>query len=154
MKGMAIVFPLSYFIRRLTFCIVIIFWIDFLWGQVAIMCMISVALIIFNNLAQPMESRFATNMENFNEMIALCVLYIMMSLSDGNPNVAVRQVFGTFFIGVICLYLGVHISLLFIDVCYKVKFAIKKKCSCCFAKVKKSDIVRIKKERIQLEQSV
>lgn len=104
-----------------------------------------------------MESRFATNMENFNEMIALNVLYLMMSLSDGNPDVAVRQIFGGFFIGVICLYLGVHISLLFIDVCYKVKLAIKKKLPRWIAKQKKTkkiDIVERKRERVRLEQSV
>lgn len=134
LKGMAIIFPLSYFIRRLTFCIVIVFWIEFLWGQVAIMCMISVALIIYNNLAQPMESRFATNMENFNEMIALGVLYIMMALSDGNPNVVTRQIFGGIFIGVVCFYLAVHISILFIDICYKVKFWFKKKNFCALKK--------------------
>ena len=78
----------------------------------------------------------------------------MMSLSDGNPDVSARQIFGGFFIGVICLYLGVHITLLFVDVCYKVKLAIKKKWPRCFAKQKKGDIVEIKRERVQLEQSV
>ena len=81
-----------------------------------------------------MESRFATNMENFNEMIALGVLYIMMALSDGNPNVVTRQIFGGIFIGVVCFYLAFHISILFIDICYKVKFWFKKKNFCALKK--------------------
>ena len=148
---MAIIFPMSYFVRRLTFSIVLVFWVDFLWGQVAIMCMMSVALIIYNNLAQPLKSRFATNMENFNEMVALTVLYLMMSMSDGNPDVEVRQIFGGFFIGVVCFYLGFHISLLFIDVFYKIKLAIKKKWPhFCLTKktASKKDIIEMKRQRV------
>ena len=121
MKGLSIIFPLSYFLRRLTFSVVLVFWVDFLWGQIAVMCMISVALIIFNNLARPMDSAFATNMENFNEVIALCVIYCVMSLSDANPDVVSRQIYGTCFIALIGVYLTVHISILLSDVCYKIK---------------------------------
>ena len=127
MKGLGIIFPLSYFVRRLTFSIVLVFWVDFLWGQIAIMCMISVALIIFNNLARPMDSKFATNMENFNEVIALGVLYCVMSLSEANPDVVSRQIYGTGFIALIGVYLTVHISILLGDVCFKIKLSLKKK---------------------------
>ena len=98
-----------------------------MWGQIAIMCMISVALIIFNNLARPLDSAFATNMENFNEVIALCVLYCVMSLSDANPDVVSRQIYGTCFIALIGVYLTVHISILLADVCYKIKLSLRKK---------------------------
>ena len=35
-QWMVLLIPLSYFLRRMLMCITLVFWIDFLWGQLAI----------------------------------------------------------------------------------------------------------------------
>jgi len=44
--------------------------------------MLSTAMIIYIQWFKPMASRVLTNMETFNECIALCTIYVMMSMSD------------------------------------------------------------------------
>jgi len=129
-KWVVIILPVSYFVRRLAFVLVLVFWYEFLWGQIAIMTMLSVAMIIFINWWKPMESRFMSNMETFNECIALCTIYLMMSMSDAVPDAELRNNYGQFFIAVLCLYLGVHMVNLFGDLCFK----IKSRCRQCFHK--------------------
>ncbi len=114
------------------------------------MTAVSVALIIFNNPAEPMESRFARNMENFNEMISLCIIYMMMAMSDGNSDVHSRQIYGKFFIGVVCLYLGVHLSVLLTDICYKIKLKLKRKFAC----LRNKDPVEEKKSQRKIKNNL
>lgn len=128
-----IIFPVSYFLRRLLFTVVLVFWYEFLWGQIAIMAMLSVFMIIFILWFRPMESNFATNIETFNECIALNVIYLMMSMSDAVPDVVARNIYGQFFIVILSVYLGVHMIILFQDICYKIKL----KCHSCFGKCKR-----------------
>ena len=120
-KWVVIILPVSYFVRRLAFVLVLVFWYEFLWGQIAIMTMLSVAMIIFINWCKPMESRFMSNMETFNECIALCTIYSMMSLSDAVPDTEIRNDYGEYFIAVLCFYLGVHTLILFGESCYRIK---------------------------------
>ena len=81
-----------------------------------------------------MESKFATNIETFNECIALCTIYLMMSMSDAVQDVEVRNFYGLGFIVVLSVYLAVHLIVLFGDVCYKIK---AKLYSCFFQKCTK-----------------
>ena len=81
-KWVIILLPLSFLLRRLAFSLVLVFWYEFLWGQIAIMAMLSVAMIIFIQWFRPMDSKLMTNLETFNECIALCAIYLMMSMSD------------------------------------------------------------------------
>lgn len=114
------------------------------------MTSVSVALIIFNNLAEPLESRFARNMENFNEMISLCIIYLMMAMSDGNPDVHSRQIYGKCFIGVVCVYLGVHMPVLLVDVCSKIKLKLKSKFAC----LRNKDPVEEKKKQDKMKRDL
>ena len=132
-QWIVIIFPVSYFLRRLSFTAVLVFWYEFLWGQIAIMAMLSVAMIIFILWFRPMESNFVTNIETFNECIALCIIYLMMSMSDAVPDVEARSIYGQFFIVVISIYLGVHMVILFSDICYKIKL----RCHLCFSKCRR-----------------
>ena len=81
-KWIIILQPLSFYLRRLTFSAVLVFWYEFIWGQIALMAMLSTAMIIYIQWFKPMSSRSLTNITTFNECIALCTIYIMMSLSD------------------------------------------------------------------------
>ena len=46
------------------------------------MTMLSVAMIIYIQWFKPKNSSVLTNIETFNECIALCTIYVMMSMSD------------------------------------------------------------------------
>ena len=105
--------PLTYFLRRLIFCICLVFWIEFLWGQVFFQFMISVLMIIFLQWFRPLESDFATNMETFNEICTLLVLYLLMCLSDFVPDPTVRSECGKVYIALIIFYVLVHFYILF-----------------------------------------
>ena len=91
----------------------LVFWQDFLWGQVAIQFATSLALLMILQLGQPMESRFANNMETFNEVITLCILYLLMTFSDFVPDPQTRNESGKAFIAVVCVYGAVHFWFLF-----------------------------------------
>ena len=46
------------------------------------MVIVSTAMIIYIMWFKPMSSRSLTNIMTFNECIALCTIYVMMSMSD------------------------------------------------------------------------
>ena len=117
-KWTILIFPLSFMLRRLTLCLVIIFWPEFLWGQLAMMMMTSQGLIMYIQWFRPFESNFVMAVETFNEMTNLFTLYLMMAFSDAEPNVEARNsIYGNLFIAVIIVYLTFHGSLLIVDVC-------------------------------------
>ena len=117
-KWTIIIFPLSFMLRRLTLCLVIIFWPEFLWGQLAIMMLTSQGLIMYILWFRPFESKFLLGIETFNEITNLFTLYLMMAFSDAEPNVETRNSFyGNSFIAVLIVYLTVHLSLMILDVC-------------------------------------
>ena len=74
--------PLTYFLRRAMLCFCLVFWLEFFWGQVAIQLMISVCMMIFLQWARPLDSAFANNIETFNEVVTLLVIYLLMCFSD------------------------------------------------------------------------
>ncbi len=52
----------------------------------------------------------------------------MMAMSDAVKTATERDMYGSYYIAVICFYLAVHIGNLLIDQCYKCKFLARKKC--------------------------
>ncbi len=90
-KWTIIVYPLSFMLRRLTLCLVIIYWPEFLWGQLAMMMMTSQGLIMYVLWFRPFESKFLMVLETFNEIMNLFTLYLMMAFSDAEPNVETRN---------------------------------------------------------------
>ncbi len=57
----------------------------------------------------------------------MLTLYLMMAFTDAEPDIDARnEVYGNMFIGVIGLYLAVHATLMFIDICKKIKDGCKK----------------------------
>ena len=122
--------PFSYFLRRLAFSAVLVFWYEFIWGQIATMAMLSTAIIIYIQWFKPMTSGSLTNIMTFNECIALCTIYVMMSMSDAVLDAEVKILYGLFYIAVLGLYLAVHVLNLSGDVMFKIKAKFK----CCFVK--------------------
>ena len=118
--------PLSFFLRRLIFCLCLVFWIEFFWGQVALQLMSSVFVIIVLQWHRPLLSSFATNMETFNEVITLFTLYLLMCFSDFVPDPATRAECGKVYIALIIIYASVHFIFLFSDVIEKVKNSVRK----------------------------
>ncbi len=108
---------------------------------------ISQALITYMWWFRPMDSNFALYIETFNEVITVFTLYLMMSFTDAEPDVGVRNsIYGGFFIAVIGVYVCVHLTILFSDVCKKIKDA----CSNLFKKLcrkKPEEKKRIEKKR-------
>ena len=52
--------PLAFFLRRLSLCVCVVFWIDVFWAQIAAQLMTSVFVIILLWWSRPLESNFAT----------------------------------------------------------------------------------------------
>ena len=119
--------PISFFIRRLAFCLTVVFWLEFLWGQVAIQIMTSVIMVIFLQWSRPLDSRFSNNIETFNEVISIFTLYLLMCFSDFISDPMIRSLCGKAFIAIVCLYAFVHIFLLFHGV-YEIIRLLCRKC--------------------------
>ena len=74
--------PLSYFVKRALICLVVVFWIEFLWGQIAILIMTQAFMVILLQWNNWLESKFLQTLETFNEVITLCCLYSILCFSD------------------------------------------------------------------------
>ena len=138
--------PVSFFIRRIAFCLTVVFWLEFLWGQVAIQLMTSVFMVIYLQWSRPLDSRFANNMETFNEVISLFTLYLLMCFSDFISDPMIRSLCGKAFIAVVCLYAAVHIFLLFHGVYQQIRFLCKKCYMKCFGKKLLAKAIQKRKE--------
>ena len=119
--------PTIFFIRRLALAFTLIFWIEFIWGQMACQFAFSVALIIFIQWKKPFESQFDNNMETFSEVITIFVLYMMICFTDFILDPMMRFYCGKFFISVICSYALVHIIFLLKDLCLQIRSLIRAK---------------------------
>ena len=76
---------------------------------------------------RPFDSKFMTNIEVFNEICNMLTYYVMMAFTDAEPDIDARNVvYGNMFIAIIGLYLAVHVTLMFADICMKIKDGCKK----------------------------
>ena len=147
-----------YFARRIFFALAIVFWFDFFWGQIAIQFMISKIMVIFLQLAKPLDSNFANNLETFNEIANIFTLYLLLCFSDYVTSAEVRSSCGWFYIGIICLYALVHLSIIFRDSIKKVSRQVKKHLGCngcckVYSKAKRRRLEKVERERKLAEQS-
>ena len=81
-RWIVLLVPVFFFLRRLLMGLTLIFWSDFLWGQICIQFFLSTALVIILGWFRPLDSSFTNNMEILNEMTTLCILYMIMCFSD------------------------------------------------------------------------
>ena len=129
--------PISFFVRRIAFCFTAVFWLEFLWGQVAIQIMTSCLMVIYLQWSRPLDSRFANNMETFNEVISMFTLYLLMCFSDFISDPMIRSLCGKAFIAVICFYAAVHIFFLFHGVYQQIRTLCKK----CYMKLFRKKLI-------------
>ena len=108
--------PISFMLRRMIFCLTMIFWIDFFWGQVAIQMFISVLMVILLQWSNLFNSKLMKFTQTYNEVMSIFALYMFMCFSDFNGDPMTRSQCGWAFIGVVCLFAFVHIAILLSDV--------------------------------------
>ena len=126
-QWVVILVPLSFFVRRMTMSLVLVFWHDFLWGQLALQLYLSIFILIFIGWTRPLDSDFANNMELFNEVIGILSMYCLMLFSDFVGDPEARAVCGYGFIGIVCIFALVHIFILIQDTCSSLYQAIRRK---------------------------
>ena len=97
--------------------------------------MTSTALLIFIGWHRPMESNFDNNMELLNELATLAALYMMMMFTDFVGDPATRNTCGWAFIGVIILFLAIHLLFLLGSTCKAIYQGIR----LCYNKLKKEE---------------
>ena len=88
--------------------------------------MTSTIVIIILQWSNLLDSKFATNMETFNEVITLFCLYLLICFSDFVGDFETRAECGKGFIAVLILYAGVHMYLLIGDVYRQIRHKIRK----------------------------
>ena len=118
--------PFAFFLRRLLLICTVIFWEKFFWGQIAFQFGVSTMMIIFLQQVRPLESDFVTNMETFNEVSSLFILYLVMSFTDV-VDAEMRNMYGKCYIVLICLYIAVHLFFLLQESLYKLRLTIRRK---------------------------
>ena len=119
--------PVTFFARRLFLAFTLVFWMDFFWGQIAIQLLTSKLIVILVGWYRPFDTAFANNMELFNELVSLGSLYLMMSFSDAVGDPKTRSYYGYAFIGLMGVYVAVHIGFLVYDLVLQVRQACRRK---------------------------
>ena len=82
-------------------------------------------MIIYIQLAKPLETKLANRLETFTELMTLFLLYTMMSFTDVEKS-EMRYEYGKVFIGTICTYVAVHVYLIAKNTYYKVRHLVRK----------------------------
>ena len=79
--------------------------------------MTSVWVIIMLQWWKPMEDKYSTNMETFNECCMIALLYTMMMFSDFVGEPEMRSFLGIWYIGTVCAFAAVHLSIMLAVMC-------------------------------------
>ena len=123
----ALIFPFLFITRRLAFMASVIFMAHFTWSQIAIQFAASFAMVIYFGFVWPFESKTITQLEIFNEIIAILLCYFMLTFTDWIPKPEIRYLMGWLFIGVICFHLGTHMSIMIYNTYTTAKLKAKEK---------------------------
>lgn len=122
-----ILIPAAFFLRRLLMCLTLVFWSRFIWGQIAIQFLTSTALVILIGWYRPLDSAYANNMELLTEVATLWILYTVICFSNFILEPATRHLCGYGFIGVLALFVAIHLLVLVYSICKALKFYIRKR---------------------------
>ena len=110
-----ICYAMLFFIRRVVLCLTLVFWADFFFGQLLVQFIVSMTLLIVINVFHPLQTKFATRIETFNEATNIFVLYLLMLFSDFNHDYDQRSNVGTVYIGVVIFFAVVHLQFMIVD---------------------------------------
>lgn len=130
-KWLPVVSPAVFLMRRVSFCLVVVFQPKFLWLQLAVQFFISTGMCIYLIYFMPMQSRSDCIKECFNEVTTVFLMYHIMCFSDFVPEAETRNLLGYSFIGVAGVNILTHASLMMRDNFTKLK---RKLCQKCMAK--------------------
>ena len=108
----ALFFPLVFILRRLIFVFFVIMMGYFVWAQIAVQFACCTFMIIYYGHFWPFEEHTLTKLEVFNEIIIMGSAYFMLAYTDWIPRAETRYTMGWYFIGLILVHLGFHMSLL------------------------------------------
>jgi len=103
-------------------------------------------MLIYVALYRPMASKFANNMETFNEVTNVILMYHMQCFSEFVSDAQMRSNIGISFIIFMSLNLAVHLYFLGRDFCHKLKGRCCKKCVESKRKKEQDALAKVKAE--------
>ena len=134
-RGSVVFITSFFFVRRASFCLTLLYWPNFFWGQIAIQFLASTCLVIFIQWARPLESRFANNMETINEVVTVILQYCLMYFSNFMPDDKLRHDLGYVYLAVVCLHVIFHMSIMMFSSCKNLRLLYlrykNRGCCCC-----------------------
>jgi len=74
-----------------------------------------------------MESKFTNTMETINEVVTVLVVYTIMCFTAFVPDPTTRRLVGFAQIGVICLYMGMHLIMMLAEQLKKLYWWIRRR---------------------------
>ena len=110
MKWLPLVSPVVYLTRRMFFVLSVVYLPEHLWLQLMIQFYISTAMVIYLVWFSPLMDKSACQIEAFNEVSTIFLMYHLLSFSDFVPSVETRNYMGYSFIFFVCINIAVHLS--------------------------------------------
>lgn len=135
---LALLYPIIFILRRILFSIVAIYSLDELIIQVACLFVFSTISVLYLIIVKPFEEPLMQQLEIFNEVCTLALVYVMICFSDWNLNLEITEHYYdiAFMVGM-AVNLLVHVYFLIKASCVSTKDKIKDKC-CKKKQVKKA----------------
>ena len=126
-ERVTLIWPMLFFFRRIAFIIVVLRYRETLIMQLAVQNSISLFIVIYLQWYKPLESRFANNIETFNEMTALALTYFLFCFTDFVPEPETRNDLGSYYNYVSFSNIGVHIVIMLSVSFSQVKLSCRKR---------------------------
>ena len=103
------VLPIMFFLRRAIFIASVLLIQDFTWGQLTVQIYLSLFMCFLLQWFLLQESRFANNMETFNEVTMILLAYLLFCFTDIVPKSETRSNIGLIYIGISLGNIAVHL---------------------------------------------
>ena len=117
-----------FFMRRVAFVLSALLMREFLLGQLAMLSYTSITMCFLLQWFKPLESRFANNIETFNEVTVLALVCLLFCFSDFMTDAEIRSDIGIVYI---CISLGniaVHLLVLMKGQSHAILRSCKRRC--------------------------
>ena len=99
-------------VRRVLFVITVISARDYLFFQLATQNFTALGMVIFLQWYLPLESKFASHVETFNEFTMLMLTYLLMCFTDFVPDAHMRSDVGLAYVSVNFSNIGFHVFIM------------------------------------------
>ena len=104
--------PIMFFVRRFAFVCSALLMRDLLWGQLTIQIYISLGMCALIQWLRPLESRYANNIETFNEATMILLCYLLLCFTDFVPSAETRSTLGLYYICVGLGNIAIHLMIM------------------------------------------